>query len=164
MSVVALEGPVGVGKTTLGRAVSLRLGIGFVDGDDHSAPGPWLRSILQTSRRIVIACEEQLNDYPAVIMAYPLRCTNWLFYRETFKRRGVAFHCISLFAEISHIATRDRVLTADQVTRASQMIAQGYGQRSFSDSIVRTDKYDFEVTADHLADEVRCLTSRPLRR
>jgi shikimate kinase len=32
--VVSFEGPVGVGKTTLGMAVSERLNIGFIDGDD----------------------------------------------------------------------------------------------------------------------------------
>lgn len=160
-TVVAFEGPVGVGKTTLGRAVSAQLKIGFIDGDDYSAPGLWLRSILQTSRRIVTACEEQLESCPAVIMAYPLRCTNWLFYKETFRRCGIAFHCISLTADLAHISNRERILASDEVARTSQMLAQGYGRRSFSNLVVRTDEVSFELTRDRLAEEVGNLISRP---
>ncbi|WP_295808775.1 hypothetical protein [uncultured Nitratireductor sp.] len=161
LSVISFEGPVGVGKTTLGRAVSSHLGFGFVDGDDHSLPGPWLRSILQTSRRIARACEEQLETRPVVIMAYPLRCTNWLFFRETFRRRGIAYYCISLAADAAHIAARERLLTPDEMARSSQMTAQGYGQRPFSDLVIRTDKGGFAFTRDHLADKVRGLVSGP---
>lgn len=53
-AVVFPDGPVGVGKTTLGRAVAQDPGPGFID--DHSAPGPWLRSILRTSRIILAGC------------------------------------------------------------------------------------------------------------
>ena len=91
-TVVLFEGPVGVGKTSLGREVSARLGLAFIDGDDLSLPGPWLRSILKTSHRIVGACLEQLDSYPAVIVAYPMRCTNWVFFRESFGRRGGAVY------------------------------------------------------------------------
>ena len=161
LAVVAFEGPVGVGKTTLGTAVSARLKIGFVDGDEYSLPGPWLRSILKTSHRIAFACQTQLERYPAVIMAYPLRCTNWLFFRETFQRHGIAFHCIGLTADLSHISNRERVLTSDEVTRTSQMLAQGYGRRPFSDSVVRTDEVGFELTCDRLAEVVSNLIALP---
>lgn len=161
LTVISFEGPVGVGKTTLGRAVAARLEIGFVDGDDCAAPGPWLRSVLQTSRRIVAACEEQLESRPAVIMAYPLRCTNWVFYRETFRRRGIAYHCVSLTADLAHITHRARALTPDEVARSSQMIAEGYGERPFSDLVVRTDEVGFDLACQRLADEVGRLISRP---
>ena len=72
-----------------------------------------LRSILQTSRRIAAACADQLETRPAVILAYPLRCTDWLFYKGTFCRQGIGFHCVSLTAQAAHIAGRDRVLTCD---------------------------------------------------
>lgn len=160
-TVVAFEGPVGVGKTTLGRVVSARLKTGFIDGDDYSVPGLWLRSILQTSRRIVTACEDQLDSFPAVIMAYPLRCTNWIFYRETFRRRGIVFYCISLTADLAHISNRERILASDEVARTSQMLAQGYGRRPFSDLVVRTDEVGFELTCDRLVKEVGNLISRP---
>lgn len=152
----------GVGKTTLGRAVSKEMGIGFIDGDDYSAPGHWLRSILQTSRRIVAACELQLESLPAVIVAYPLRCTNWLFYRETFRRRGISFYCIGLTAEPAHIANRERNLTSGEIERTLQMAAQGYGRRQFSDRIVRTDESSFELTRDRLIKDVEVLLGRKL--
>ncbi|MCV0370420.1 shikimate kinase [Filomicrobium sp.] len=160
-SIVAFEGPIGVGKTTLGRAVSERLNVGFIDGDDYSAPGPWLRSSLQTSRRIVTACEEQLQSHPAVIVAYPLRCTNWVFYRETFRRRGIAFHCISLTADLVHISRRARILNPEELSRASEMLVQGYGNRHFSDIVVRTDEFGFDLTCDLLVDKVANLVARP---
>ena len=160
-TVVAFEGPVGVGKTTLGRAVAARLDIGFIDGDDHSAPGPWLRSILQTSRRIAAACADQLETRPAVILAYPLRCTDWLFYKGTFCRQGIGFHCVSLTAQAAHIAGRDRVLTPDELARASQMLAQGYGRRPFSDLVVPTDEAGFDATCGRLARAVAGLLAAP---
>ena len=51
---IFLSGPVGVGKSTLGRALAVTIGGGFIDGDDHSdLSKPWYRSILQCSKAIV---------------------------------------------------------------------------------------------------------------
>lgn len=51
---VFLNGPVGSGKTSLGRAIAACNGAAFIDGDDLSDPNrPWFCSILQTSRAIV---------------------------------------------------------------------------------------------------------------
>lgn len=69
-AVIFLDGPIGVGKTSLGRAAAMSLNLGFIDGDDHSAPGHWLRSILRTSHKIVAASLDALRDRPAVIVAY----------------------------------------------------------------------------------------------
>ncbi|MEL6476193.1 MAG: hypothetical protein AAFR17_02610 [Pseudomonadota bacterium] len=157
-SVVALDGPIGVGKTTLGRSVAAELQLGFVDGDDHSGPGPWFRTGLQTSRRIVAACHAELAQRPAVILAYPLRCINWVFYRETFQRDGVRFHCIGLIANYESLVSRTRVLSPREMRRAAEMIAQGYGQRPFSALQVRTDQGDFQSVARRLAERVRALT------
>ena len=83
-AVIFLDAPIGVGKTSLGRAAAMKLNLGFIDGDDYSAPGSWFRSILRTSRRIVAASLDALRDRPAVIVAYPLRCTNWVFFSKSF--------------------------------------------------------------------------------
>jgi len=159
-SVLFFEGPVGVGKTSLGREVASRLGFRFIDGDDYATRGNWLRSILTASHRIVDACQEQLENHPAVIVAYPLRCTNWVFYRETFKRRDISFHCIGLTADVAHIAKRERNLSEDEIARSAEMIAQGYGQRHFSDLTLRTDESDFEDTCNRLMRAVQSVLKR----
>lgn len=156
-TVIAFEGPIGVGKTTLGKAVAERLNAGFLDGDDYSEAGPWIRSILRTSRRVVSACEERLESHDKVIVAYPLRCIDWLYYKGTFGRKGIRFVCVSLTAGLPNILTRERRLTEDEAERASQMLIQGYGRRSFSDLIFHTDQADFAVTRDRLAGEVQRL-------
>ncbi|MEP1930398.1 MAG: AAA family ATPase [Roseibium sp.] len=154
-SVVLLDGPVGVGKTSLGRAAATQLSYAFIDGDDHSMPGNWLGTILQTSRRIVAASAEALQSQPVVIVSYPLRCTNWIFYHQTFERMGIQCRCIGLFADISAISNRARTLSEHEIARSSEMIAQGYGQRSFSDFTVRTDNYDFDETCLRLTHKIQ---------
>ncbi len=50
---IFLNGPIGVGKTSLGRALARNLGSAFIDGDDHATPGkPWYGSSLSTSRSL----------------------------------------------------------------------------------------------------------------
>lgn len=65
--VIAFDGPVGVGKTPLDHAVAQLLGVGFVDGDDHSDPGPWLRSSL----RKAAASPPTVSAYPFPALACP---------------------------------------------------------------------------------------------
>nr|WP_272210603.1 hypothetical protein [Marinicella sp. W31]MDC2876503.1 hypothetical protein [Marinicella sp. W31] len=154
-SVILLDGPIGVGKTSLGQAAASALGYGFIDGDDHSVPGDWLRSILQTSRRIVLASEQALQTHEAVIVSYPLRCTNWIFYQQTFARMGIACRTIGLIADIASISARDRMLSKGEITRSAEMIAQGYGQRRFSDIIFRTDEAGFDETCQQLTERIR---------
>ena len=149
-SVLLLDGPVGVGKSSLGRAAASRLAFGFIDGDDCSEPGPWLRSILRTSRGIVAASQDLLRDHRAVIVAYPLRCTNWVFYHQTFARMGVRCRCIGLSADLDAIASRERVLGDGEMARSAEMIAQGYGRRPFSAATLRTDEADFDETCRRL--------------
>jgi hypothetical protein len=150
-AVILLDGPIGVGKTALGRAVASGLAFGFIDGDDYSEPGGWLHSILKTSHRIVAASGEPLRPHPAVIVSYPLRCTNWMFFSKTFERMGIACYCIGLTASISAISTRERKLDADELARSAEMIEQGYGQRPFSSIHLRTDEASFDETSQRLA-------------
>lgn len=152
-----LDGPIGSGKTTLGRQTAARLGFAFIDGDDYSAPGPWLRSILTTSRAIAAAGIAALGPSRGVVIAYPIRCKDWIFYRETFARAGVACHCIGLTADIHHISGRARQLSSNELARSVEMIKEGYGRRSFSSVIIRTDTAGFEETCQQLVIEMRHL-------
>ena len=153
--VIFLDGPIGVGKTSLGRAAAQTLGWAFIDGDDHSAEGPWLRSILRTSRAIAAACRQALETHPAVIVAYPLRPTDWRFYRATFGREGVA--CLGLTASATAIANRARALSPEEIARSAEMSAQGYGQRSFATLTLPTDAADFQITCETLIKALKSL-------
>lgn len=150
-----LDGPIGVGKTSLGRAAAPGLGFDFVDGDDHSAPGPWLRSILRTSRATLAACETSLQSRRGVLVSYPLRCTNWVYFNRSFARLGIDCHCIGLTADLDAIQARDRRLSADEVARSAEMITQGYGRRAFSTAILRTDEGSFDDTQRRLMHLIR---------
>ena len=149
-SVLLFDGPIGVGKTSLGCDVASQLGFGFIDGDDHAGHGHWLSSILSTSRKIVSATEALLRSHKGAIVSYPLRCTNWLFYKATFERMGIDVYSIGLIADIDSISNRERDLTIDELVRSREMIDQGYGQREFHDLIFRTNQASFEVTSQNL--------------
>ncbi|WP_127903001.1 shikimate kinase [Solirhodobacter olei] len=157
-SVFLFDGAIGVGKSTLGRSVAAKLGFGFIDGDDLSGPGHWFCSSLATSRKIVGASVKALSGRAGVIVAYPVRCTNWLFFLRTFERMGISCHCIGLVADSGAIESRDRRLSTGECARSREMISQGYGRRRFSDLILRTDDADFEATCEHLAEIVRQLS------
>ena len=149
-TVFFLDGPIGVGKTSLGQAAAIGLDFGYIDGDHHSAPGHWLRSILRTSRSIVSACEASLQSRQAVLVSYPLRCTNWVFYSQTFCRMGIATHCIGLAATLDAIGSRERKLDQGEIIRSREMIQQGYGRRKFSSAFLRTDEAPFDETQHKL--------------
>ncbi len=156
-SVIMLDGAVGVGKTSLGRAAAERLGVGFLDGDDYAVAGQWLRTILQTSRKIVAAAQEVLTTQDTAIISYPLRCTNWIYYKARFERMGVHFYSIGLWADITAIDNRARRLSFGELARSREMLAQGYGQHRFHDQIIRTDLAGFDDTARGLARDIKGL-------
>lgn len=156
-SVFFLDGSIGVGKTTLGPLAASRLGFGFIDGDDLSGPGHWLRSSLTTSRRIVVASKSALQNHAGLIVSYPLRCTNWLYFCRTFEREGIACYCVGLIADSSAIETPARRLSASERARSREMISQGYGRRPFSAIIIHTDAADLYTTCDYLIDDIRRL-------
>src|SRR5260370_36114649 len=92
---IFLNGPLGGGKTTVGRALAVSLAGAFLDGDDYADPGrPWYASSLRASRAIVHAGLSALEhrpvtEYPAVVIAYPVRCSSWIFFRARFANAGV---------------------------------------------------------------------------
>jgi len=151
--IVFLSGPVGVGKTTLGRALGEKLSGSFIDGDDHSAPGmPWYASILTTSHAVVrTALEAVAEDHPVVI-AYPLNCIGWIFYRRKLTEAGVMPIFVTLRASYDSIVSEDRgrVFSAGEKARIVVMISEGYADREFSDLVIDTDLSDFDTTLARL--------------
>ncbi|KQK30517.1 hypothetical protein ARD30_04100 [Bosea thiooxidans] len=155
---IFLSGPIGAGKTTLGRALAARIGGAFIDGDDHADPDlPWYGSILRTSRSVVRTGLSLLAERPYLVVAYPLGCSSWIFYRRHFGDAGITPVFISLRASYEGIvdAGRGRVFDAEELARIRVMLAEGYGERGLSDLIVDTDRHSFERTLDDLVAGLR---------
>ena len=163
---IFLSGPIGVGKTTLGRALARSIGGEFIDGDDHSEAGmPWYCSILRTSRSVVQTTVSLLQSKPIVVIAHPLTCVTWIYYRRRFEDAGIRTLVISLRATFAAIVDEGRGRRFDDAEqkRIRIMIAEGYGERPFSDLIIDTDRGDFTGTLAHLTFETQRLMrhSRP---
>jgi hypothetical protein len=129
----------------------------FIEGDDHSPDDkPWYASSHSTARsiRAEILVNERIGK--PVIVAYPLRCIEWLFYRRSLINEGVSPIFISLAARFEAITSSDRgrVFTDRERRRIAEMLDQGYDRRSFSDLIVRTDDAPFGLVVSRLAAEV----------
>ena len=149
-NVFLLDGPIGVGKTTLGSAVADRLGLSFIDRDEHAGPGHWIRSVQRTSHGILVASLKALETHPGVVVAGPVRCVDWLFFDGHFRRKGVSCFCVGLIADSAHIESRARTLSTQERCRSREMIQQGYGQRLFRHATLRTDSGDFGATMQRL--------------
>ncbi|GAU83291.1 AAA family ATPase [Bosea sp. BIWAKO-01] len=157
---IFLSGPIGAGKTTLGKGLAAELGGGFIDGDDHSDPDlPWYGSILQTSRSVVRTGLEILAVQPVVVIAYPLGCSTWIFYKRHFADAGVRPFFVSLRASYTGItsAARGRAFDKEERERIRVMLHEGYAERPFSDLIIDTDLLPFEAALQRLARDVRQL-------
>lgn len=155
---IFLSGPVGAGKTTLGRGLAARLDGVFLDGDAFSqADLPWYACILHTSRGILRAGVDAVERTGIVVVAYPLGCTNWIYFKRSFEDRGVRTMVVSLRAAYASIvdAGRGRVFSAGERQRIRKMIEEGYDARPFSDLIVDTDIADFDDTLADLERDVR---------
>ncbi len=159
---IFLSGPVGAGKTTLGRALAERLAGGFIDGDDFSDPDrPWYCSILRTSKAMAQAGLAALEDRSTVVIAYPLNCINWIYFRRRFADAGIRPFFVSLRVSYPSVVgkSRGRVFSNEEHDRIQVMIAEGYGARPFSDLVIDTDTAGFAVTLAHLERETRRMTA-----
>lgn len=162
-SVIVLNGPVGVGKTTLGRALARELGGAFIDGDDLRNPAKrWIDEVLSLADALVRAGMEALASRPVLVVATPLRARDWALLRARFRAEGVAAFCVTLAADEDAILApgRGRAFGAAERARVAEMIAQGYAARPFSDLVVRTDRAGFAETLDGLRDGCRLLLRR----
>ena len=161
---IFLSGPIGAGKTTLGRALSERLSAGFIDGDDHSDPHcAWYCSILRTSRSIVRTGFAVLDRKPAVVIAYPLNCIGWVYFRRMFGDAGIRPLFVSLRASCASITheSRGRSFSDEEKRRIRAMIAEGYGAQPFSDLVIETGRFEFAAALAQLESEIRRLGGVP---
>jgi hypothetical protein len=154
---IFLNGPIGSGKTTLGRALAEAIGGGFIDGDDYSDAGrPWYASILRTSRTIVEEAKRQTAARPFVVIAYPLGCVTWIYYKRKMEDDGITPIFVTLRASFANIIApnRSRNFSIAEEQRIRVMIEEGYAARAFSDLIFDTDKASFEETKAALVREI----------
>ena len=157
---IFLSGPIGAGKSTLGPPLAAALDGGFVEADDHADHDkPWYCSSLTSSVAVVRASLAVLEDKPAVIVATPLRCVTWIYFRRTFAEAQIRTLFIGLHAPAEAIlaAARGRRFDAEEADRIRAMIAQGYGERPFFDLIVRTGRGSIADTLAQLTGQVRRL-------
>ena len=157
---VFLTGPIGVGKTSLGRRLAHRLQGAFLDGDEFSAPDrPWYACIRQTCRNLLregLAAGEQVGS---VVIAYPLRRTDWVFFKRSFEDRGVRTIFVGLRASYAAMVDegRGRSFSDAERDRIRRMIAEGYDARPFSDLTIETDGASFDAVSAELERQVRSL-------
>ena len=162
-SVIVLNGPIGVGKTTLGRALAHELGGAFVDSDDLRDPAKrWVEEVLSLTNALVRAGMAALAGRPVLVIAMPLRARDWALLRARFRAEGVAAFCVTLAADEGAILdpARGRAFSAAERCRIAEMIAQGYAARPFSDLVVRTDRAGLAETLGRLLDGCRALLRR----
>lgn len=162
-AVVVLSGPIGVGKTTLGRALATALGGAFLDSDDLRDPArSWVQEVRVILDRLVAEGSVLLRHKPVLVIAKPLRARDWAGLRARFAARGIPAFCVTLTASAEAIldAGRARQFSAAEAARMRVMLAEGYGARAFSDWTLRTDAAPFQETAAALVAGCRLLLAR----
>jgi cytidylate kinase len=154
---IFLTGPIGAGKTTLGSALARALDGAFIDGDVYlMRDRPWYACSRSTARSILAAVTGAAGEGRTAVVAFPMRCIDWLFHRGHLERRGIRMITVSLSASYAATiaAERGRDFAPGEQARIREMIDQGYGRPAFADIALATDRAGVDET---LAELVRAL-------
>ena len=168
---VILVGPMGAGKSTVGRALAKLLGYAFVDSDEEierrtGANIPWIFEIegeqgfRDREQQVITELAERDQVVIATGGGAVLRDAN----RQTLKQRGLVIYlCASLREQVwrtSH--DRKRPLLAGKNRRAvlSELMAlRDPLYREVSDVVVSTDNRSAKKLAQHLLTQIPELSS-----
>lgn len=141
--VIFLTGAIGAGKSTIGRALADELEGSHVEGDDHQRPPkPWYATSLSTCRGTLREVVAKLELRNTVVVSYPLRCFEWIFYRRHLASWGVRSTFITLVAgyDATVDPSRGRVFSDWEKARIREMLDEGYDRPRFSDHVISSEK------------------------
>lgn len=132
MIVICINGSINSGRSTVGRALAARLGVRFIEGDDHDAHElPFEEMIVaavERLARVIEAADERL------VVAYPLRDQDFAVLDEAARKRGAELVVVTLAPPLEVALTQrgERVLDDGERERIRKMYAEGYNAREFS--------------------------------
>lgn len=103
-----------------------------------------------------------LESNDLIVIAYPLGCINWIYFRRKFAESGASSIFVSLRASYDAIVDprRGRAFTTEEHDRIRAMIAEGYDTRPFSDLVIDTEKAGFMATLAEMESRVRRLLAK----
>jgi predicted kinase len=138
---VVLHGSIGVGKTTLGKALARHLGGSYIDGDQFQDAGrPWFASSRKVAGELVKAAVRATHTGAPAVLGYPLRCTDHIHLKHRLATAGVRTFFVNLQAPLEIIVApaRGRSFTEWERQRTAEMIEQGYNSRPWSNAWIDT--------------------------
>lgn len=159
--VIFLSGPIGVGKSTLGRSLANALSARFVDGDDFAiGDRPWFTRSLKTQRAILQEVLQHASGGKRVVVAYPLRCVEWIFHKRHLAKANLIPVFVTLSASYDCIVDkrRGRTFSDEERCRIREMIEQGYCDRAFSDHAISSGQQSIEANVVELVDALERLS------
>ncbi|MBZ6379305.1 hypothetical protein B5C34_08460 [Pacificimonas flava] len=148
-----LSGPIGAGKTSLGRYLVRQWGGEFIEGDDHAATGkPWFASSLSTVRALLSAANAASRIAGLAVVAYPLRRREWVYLSRHLASAGTQALCVNLAVDMADLdaPARGRKLASHERRRSAEMIRQGYASRPFAALTLDTGRLSLRDCARQL--------------